>query len=48
MMIARLLPESRGAIMSFNSLMGSVGAIILLWMQAEVQERHGEDFGSGA
>ena len=34
--------------MSFNSVMGSFGAILLLWMQAEVQERHGEDFGSGA
>jgi len=48
MMMSRLKPESRGAIFSFNSVAGSFGAIILLWMQAEVQGRHGDNFGTGA
>ena len=48
LLYARMKPESRGAIMSVNSVSGSFGAILLLWMQAEVQGRHGDDFGSGA
>jgi len=48
MMMSKLKAESRGAIMSINSVAGSFGAIFLLWMQAEVQKRNGDNFGSGA
>ena len=48
MMFSRLKAESRGAILSINSVFGSSAAILLLWMQAEVQGRWGTDFGSGA
>jgi len=48
MMMSRLKSESRGAVLSVNAVTGSFAAILLLRIQADIQGRHGDNFGVGA
>lgn len=48
MMMSKLKPESRGAILSLNMVSGSIGAILLMQMQSDVQAKYGEDYSAGA